>query len=151
MKLAVGMTVVVLALGFFIFTTFHDEKSNAFMYYYTVAEAVAEPLKIADKGVRIGGKVVPGTIRRNPQAHQIHFTIADDKSRDRRMEVTYNSSIAPDTFKDESEVLVEGKVGPDGVFMADTLFAKCPSKYEAGGYPDVGGAGPMPSPSAPSS
>ena len=37
----------------------------------------------------------------------------------------------PDTFVDGSEVVVEGSLGADGVFVAHTLLAKCPSKYEA--------------------
>jgi cytochrome c-type biogenesis protein CcmE len=145
MKLIVGMLVVALALGFFIFTTFTDRTSNAFVYYYTVGEALAAPAKIGDTRVRIGGRVVPGTIERLGPERRVDFTIADDKARDRRIRVAYNSSITPDTFKDESEVLVEGKFGPDGTFQAETLFAKCPSKYESKGYPERGGVRPMPS------
>jgi len=37
----------------------------------------------------------------------------------------------PDTFKDGAQCLVEGKVSPDGHFVAETLQAKCASKYEA--------------------
>ena len=37
----------------------------------------------------------------------------------------------PDTFKDGAQCLVEGKVTPDGRFVAETLQAKCASKYEA--------------------
>jgi cytochrome c-type biogenesis protein CcmE len=47
----------------------------------------------------------------------------------------------PDTFVDNAEVVVEGELGSDGVFAAHTLFAKCPSKYEAaeGGPATEGG------------
>jgi cytochrome c-type biogenesis protein CcmE len=37
----------------------------------------------------------------------------------------------PDTFKDGAQCLVEGKVSQDGHFVAETLQAKCASKYEA--------------------
>jgi len=37
----------------------------------------------------------------------------------------------PDTFKDGAQCLVEGKVQPDGRFVAETVQAKCASKYEA--------------------
>jgi cytochrome c-type biogenesis protein CcmE len=142
MKLVVGMVVVALALGFFIFTTFTSQKSNAFLYYYTVGEALAAPEKIGDTAVRIGGKVVPGTIRRDAQARRVTFIMADDKEAERQIQVAYHSSITPDTFKDESEVLVEGKFRTDGTFEADTLFAKCPSKYESKGYPESGPGDP---------
>jgi cytochrome c-type biogenesis protein CcmE len=35
----------------------------------------------------------------------------------------------PDTFKNDSEVVLEGTLGPDG-FHATGMTAKCPSKYE---------------------
>jgi cytochrome c-type biogenesis protein CcmE len=34
-------------------------------------------------------------------------------------------------FKDGAEVVVEGRVQPDAVFLADNVMAKCPSKFEA--------------------
>jgi cytochrome c-type biogenesis protein CcmE len=38
--------------------------------------------------------------------------------------------IAPDTFTDSVDVVVEGRMGPDGTFRATTLLAKCASRYE---------------------
>jgi cytochrome c-type biogenesis protein CcmE len=37
----------------------------------------------------------------------------------------------PDTFKDKSQALVEGRPGADGRFVAEHVQAKCASKYEA--------------------
>ena len=37
----------------------------------------------------------------------------------------------PDTFKDNAQALADGKLGPDGVFHASKVQAKCASKYEA--------------------
>ena len=37
----------------------------------------------------------------------------------------------PDTFKDGSQALVEGKMMPDNRFVAEQVQAKCASKYEA--------------------
>jgi len=37
----------------------------------------------------------------------------------------------PDTFVDNSQALVEGKVMGDGRFVAERVQAKCASKYEA--------------------
>jgi cytochrome c-type biogenesis protein CcmE len=39
--------------------------------------------------------------------------------------------IAPDTFTDGVDVVVEGRVGQDGTFHATTLLAKCASRYES--------------------
>jgi cytochrome c-type biogenesis protein CcmE len=45
--------------------------------------------------------------------------------------VTY-TGVVPDTFKGEAEVVLHGRLGPDG-FRTDPngVIAKCPSKYEA--------------------
>jgi cytochrome c-type biogenesis protein CcmE len=39
--------------------------------------------------------------------------------------------LAPDTFTDEADVVVEGRLQPDGTFRATTLLAKCGSRYES--------------------
>jgi cytochrome c-type biogenesis protein CcmE len=39
--------------------------------------------------------------------------------------------VIPDTFKEGSKTLVEGKVAPDGTFQARHIEAKCASKYES--------------------
>lgn len=144
MKLIVGMLVVALAIAFFIYSTFVNKNSSAVLYYYTVAEALSPSARIGDSAVRVGGRVVQGTIARQTAARRVDFVIADPKVKDRRIRVAYLSSITPDTFKDGSEVLVEGKFRRDGTFEANTLFAKCPSKYESKGYPQAGNARPMP-------
>ncbi len=144
MKLIVGMLVVALALAFFIYSTFADRKSNAILYYYTVAEALSDSTRIGDTAVRVGGHVVQGSIARDTGAQRVDFVMADPKQASRRIRVAYLSSITPDTFKDSSEVLVEGKFRPDGTFEAETLFAKCPSKYESKGYPQATGPRRMP-------
>ena len=38
--------------------------------------------------------------------------------------------IAPDTFTDGVDVVVEGRMGEDGTFHATVLLAKCASRYE---------------------
>jgi cytochrome c-type biogenesis protein CcmE len=53
----------------------------------------------------------------------------------------------PDTFKEGGQALVEGKMMPDGRFVAEQVQAKCASKYQAtpGGAPGqtagMGGSG----------
>ena len=50
----------------------------------------------------------------------------------KRLPVSYvGTDPLPDTFKDGAQCLVEGKVQPDGRFVAETVQAKCASKYEA--------------------
>ena len=49
---------------------------------------------------------------------------------DKTLRVQFKGAL-PDTFKEDVEVIVEGRFTPDGqVFVAKTLVTKCPSKYE---------------------
>ena len=63
------------------------------------------------------------------------WNIEDDGVHDAsgQMPVYYRGGPVPDIFGEEVQVVVEGKVGPDGTFQASTLLAKCPSKFEAQG------------------
>ena len=49
---------------------------------------------------------------------------------DSSLNVAYQG-VTPDMFVDGGEVVVEGTLGKDGVFHANTLLTSCPSKYEA--------------------
>ena len=82
-----------------------------------------------DVGLKVGAKVVPGSVRRDPASRTIDFKVSDGTS---EFPVTY-SGLVPDTFTDASniEVIVEGKYGRDGVFHATEVLAKCGSRYEA--------------------
>ena len=82
-----------------------------------------------DVGLKVGAKVVPGSVRRDQSTRTIDFTVSDGAN---QFPVTY-TGLVPDTFTDASniEVIVEGKYGRDGVFHATEVLAKCGSRYEA--------------------
>lgn len=109
------------------------------VYYMTPSELTA---KIAadstfyETGVRVGARVVTGSIARRPGGREVAFDITDGA---RTIPVVYRG-LAPDTFTDAVDVVVEGRLSRDGTFRATTLLAKCASRYEnapAGdsGYP----------------
>jgi len=77
----------------------------------------------------MGAKVVPGSVRRDPTNQRIDFEVSDGAS---SYPVTYRG-LVPDTFTDANdiEVIVEGRLGRDGVFHATEVLAKCGSRYEA--------------------
>ena len=102
------------------------------VYFLTPTELVnkveADPT-FYDVGIKVGAKVVPGSIRRDDAARRVDFAVSDGS---KQFEVTY-VGIVPDTFTDANdiEVIVEGKYGRDGVFRATEVLAKCGSRYEA--------------------
>jgi|SRR6185295_533804 len=97
-------------------------------YYMTVGEFLAQG-GAPQGNFRVDGKVESGTIERLPTGEDVRFTIVDP-SGGASMPVHYRGVI-PDTFVDLATVVVEGKLQEDGTFVAHTLLAKCPSKYEA--------------------
>lgn len=97
-------------------------------YYLTPTELAsrmkADPtFKGAD--VRIGARVVPGSIVRQPSGREYAFRITDGAD---TISVVYKG-IAPDTFSDSADVVVAG-FATAGTFQAGTLLAKCASRYE---------------------
>ena len=96
-------------------------------YYKTVAEVAAMGDSAKDQRIRVGGDVVPGSISRN--GRNVHFSIAQEG---KALQIVYSGvDPLPDTFKDGSQALADGRLGSDGVFHANKIQAKCASKYEA--------------------
>lgn len=77
--------------------------------------------------MKVGARVVAGTVERDSSGKRVAFDMTDGKATYR---VEYVGLI-PDTFSDSVDVVVEGRLGADGVFRATTLLAKCASRYEA--------------------
>jgi cytochrome c-type biogenesis protein CcmE len=102
------------------------------VYFLTPTELLsktaADPT-FHDVGLKVGAKVVPGSVQRDQGTRTIAFRVTDGTS---EFPVTY-TGLVPDTFTDASniEVIVEGKYGRDGVFHATEVLAKCGSRYEA--------------------
>jgi cytochrome c-type biogenesis protein CcmE len=98
-------------------------------YYLTPQELAAKTTSdptFYETGVKVGARVVPGSIQRDPGGRQVTFKVTDGA---RTYPVVYRG-IAPDTFTDGVDVVVEGRLGRDGTFQATTLLAKCASRYE---------------------
>jgi cytochrome c-type biogenesis protein CcmE len=123
MKFLLGGAVVMAALAWLGFVGFEESKA----YYVTVDEYNAMRGPLAGKTLKLAGDVVAGSVDRTRP--QMEFVIASPKT---RVRVRYiGREIIPDTFKDGSKALVEGKAAPDGTFEARHIEAKCASKYEA--------------------
>jgi len=111
------------------------------VYYLTPTELAARisaDHSFYNVGIKMGARVVKGSITRDVATQTITFRATDGTQ---TYPVVYHG-LAPDTFTDEVDVVVEGRLQPDGTFRATTLLAKCGSRYEA--VPRPNGQGTMP-------
>ena len=121
----VAVLTAALTLLFFVTVSSTDTQ-----YYKHVDEVMTQPAQWYGKGLQLHGFVVDGTIEKRPDSLDYRFKI---KNGDQSVLASYTGTL-PDTFKDGSEVVLKGKLGPDG-FQVEPggVMAKCPSRYEAQG------------------
>jgi cytochrome c-type biogenesis protein CcmE len=129
-KLVLLAAGILLTVGFLLVVGMNQPGG---MYYYIT---VPEFLDLGQDNLgdfRISGKVLRGSIDRDPGGRDVSFVMYDG---DARLPVHYHGPI-PDAFAEEVDVVVQGRMGDGDLFQAHTLIAKCPSKYEAAeGHPD---------------
>ncbi len=125
-KFLIGGALVLVTVGYLMATGIKETG----VYYLTpteLADKMETDRSIYDVGLKMGAKVVPGTIERDVASQTITFRVTDGTQ---SFPVVYRG-LAPDTFTDEADVVVEGRIQRDGTFRATTLLAKCGSRYEA--------------------
>ena len=99
--------------------------SGSQTYYKTISEVNQMGDSAKARHLRVGGDVQTGSIIRSSGV--VRFTLVQDKL---MMKVAYEGrDPLPDTFKDGAQALADGRLGPDGVFHASEIQAKCASKY----------------------
>lgn len=119
--LIVGMIV----LGAVIYLVYANTQANA-VYYMTVPE-LKHCTTCTTQAVRVAGFVQAGSIQRNDQTQSMSFVIEDSHQ---TLRVAY-TGVVPDIFRPGIQVVVEGHYAGQGPFQAQTLLAKCPSKFQA--------------------
>lgn len=120
-------------------------------YFMTVNEVKAEGAAAVGKSLRLSGAVLGDTIQYDANTLTLTFDVAhvsgdnaeieaqgglaavlnqavNDPSR-QRVTVVYVGP-KPDLLRGEAQAIMTGKLGEDGVFYADELLLKCPTKYE---------------------
>ena len=123
-RFLIGGIIVFLAIGYLGYISF----MSAATYYYEVGELLEQGNSIYGENLRVNGQVAPGSVEQEAQGRIIRFTIVDIDG-DESLPVVFQG-VAPDTFKEGAEVVAEGQLNSDGIFQANTILAKCPSKYE---------------------
>jgi len=120
-KIGVTSFVLLTAFGILLYTTLGESMQ----YYKYVDEVMAEPQAWHGKPLQVHGYVVKGSIGRKRDALEYQFDI----QRNGKTLRAYYTGVVPDTFKDDSEVVLTGQLTDQG-FVATDMTAKCPSKYE---------------------
>jgi len=122
-KFGVMVVVIIGVLAWLAMGGISDSKT----YYKTIAELGQMGDQAKGRRIRVGGDVQAGSIVRN--GAEVTFVMHQEA---KTLKVVYNGiDPLPDTFKDGAQALADGKLGPDGVFQASKIQAKCASKYEA--------------------
>ena len=135
MQIALGATLVAVLVGWYAVTNL--EGGASFAYFQHLSEFQARSAELAGRDARVHGYVAPGSIERDLPAKQVRFRVVNDPPHAGGapgvpLEVVFASLETPDLFKDGAEVVVEGRLASaGGVFHADKVLAKCPSKFEA--------------------
>lgn len=112
-------------LGAIIYLVVSNTQASA-VYYMTVSELQSCKTCVT-QDVRVAGVVEAGSIVRNDAQQTISFVITQGSQ---KMPVTY-TGVVPDIFRPGITVVVEGYYTGSGPFKAQTLLAKCPSKFQA--------------------
>jgi cytochrome c-type biogenesis protein CcmE len=120
-KFLVGGLVIAAALGYMIWAG----VTQSAIYFVTPSELSAAP--VSGKAYRVGGLVVPGTLKWEPRTLDLAFTLSDGKA---TVPVRHKGT-APDLFGEGRGAVVEGQWTREGYFKATLILAKHSEEYQA--------------------
>ena len=146
-KFVIGGMLILGAVVFLIWTA----TAASAEYFLTVDELNAKGSDVVDKNLRVSGAVIGNSIQYDPQSLTLSFEVAhvpadnlaiesegglaevlhqavQDPSR-ARIKVVYVGP-RPDLLRNEAQAIVTGHMAADGVFYAEELLLKCPTRYE---------------------
>ena len=146
MKFIIGGLLILAAIVYLIYSS----TAASAQYFLTVEEVGIKGDEVYDRDLRISGAVIGDTIEYDPQTLTLKFTVAhipgDNNEIEEQgglafvlhdavvnpnaiLEVEHNGPM-PDLLQNEAQAIMTGRLGEDGVFYADELLLKCPTKYE---------------------
>ena len=122
LKIALTCVVLAAALGGLMYTTLAQGTE----YYIHVDEVLKNPSEWQGRRLQLHGFV--GDLRQRPNTLDYRFNVQFNG----KVITAAYTGVVPDTFKNDSEVVLKGKLHGDG-FVVDPngVMAKCPSKYNA--------------------
>jgi cytochrome c-type biogenesis protein CcmE len=106
--------------------------------YVSIREAAA-----SRRVVQVMGRIDIDRVRYDVENTRLLFDVYDPEADDRlsadRLSVVYYG-VVPGNFEQATSVVLKGKPGEGGLFVAEQILVKCPSKYQGGekpGYQDI--------------
>jgi len=140
----------ILILGAVVFLIWSSTAATQ-EYFLTVNELDAKGSSIVDKNVRVSGAVIGDTIQYDAQSLTLTFEVAHVPGDNAALETEGGLAIAlheavidpsrarikvvyvgpkPDLLRNEAQAIMTGRMGEDGIFYAEELLLKCPTRYE---------------------
>ncbi len=110
-KFILGGLSILAAVVYLIFSSTQQSAE----YFMTVDELKAKGGSVTDKSLRLSGAVILKAAAADPTRTRITAVYVGPK---------------PDLLRDEAQAIMTGRLGQDGIFYADELLLKCPTKYE---------------------
>jgi cytochrome c-type biogenesis protein CcmE len=126
----IGLTVVVLAVA--LAGLLRATLREGTEYYKHVSEVLVAPGEWQGKNLQLHGYVVRDSILRKRDSLEYKFKVTDKVGDSQKIVSAHYKGLVPDTFSDDAEVVLKGRLEADGFHVAPNgVMAKCPSKYEA--------------------
>ncbi len=125
-KFALGAVLIVASVGY-LMASGVKETGQYFLTPSELSQKVVMDPSFYNVGMKLGARVVRGTVTKDLATRTLRFQVSDGSV---AYPVVFHG-LLPDTFTDSVEVVVEGRLQPDGVVQATNVLAKCGSRYEA--------------------
>ena len=94
------------------------------VFFFTPSQVAAKEAPL-DRTFRIGGMVEKGSVKRLPDGVTVTFVVTDTA---KSLPVQYKG-ILPDLFKEGKGVVTQGRLTPEGTFVASEVLAKHDENY----------------------
>ena len=121
--------IVVAALAGMIYSGVQESM----VYFYTPTELVQKKDSVQGKSLRVGGMVVDGSIRWDPQTLLLTFQLTDGQG----TVFVRHKGTAPDLFKEGAGAVVEGAWTSEGYFRSSNIMAKHSEEYKPPAQPET--------------
>ncbi|HHW06068.1 MAG TPA: cytochrome c maturation protein CcmE [Clostridia bacterium] len=125
-KMSIGLLVIVGAMAYLMVAGFSGNAG----FQVSISDLVLNGDNYAGEYLLVEGKVLPETIEWNGEQIELRFLVTDGQY---QLPIIYYD-VAPDNLDYEggAEAILRGRYDHGaGVFVADTVETRCPSKYEA--------------------